>query len=443
MASFFLLLFVAHLALLRPLLQNGDSAVYNQQIAECDLAGRTTHVGYFVLGILFDRLLPFTTDLNMNVMVLLVGWLGLAALYATTARLTESRLAALATVPMALGLSAQLRGMLLSEVDGVSVAFVALSFACFQRGAALVAGFLFGFSLLVTPLSGPLLTVFVVSAAVRALLNREGLRQQVRSLLALAAGSLLVYLPPVAFFFRDYVYGSRGLLHAPRASASVPRRIAQSLDFITDQLGYMLPLYVVGALVCLASPRLWRAGQPALALLLSVLLLAVVGQRFQDVPVQLPNLVLLGMLPAIAFAISRAWLRVGLSVLFCGCLLNVKSSYQSLFSDLRRSQQQRELALEIRALSAPRAPILVGLSGFHESRMLERYASSPEQSAKAIDWRTFPAEQERLLDPSFNAQVWFFHGVSPTQVAPLLTRYSFENRRAGKRNFKVLIPRSE
>jgi hypothetical protein len=439
----FLVLFVAHLSLLRPLLQNGDSAVYNQQIDELDLNHRSTHVGYFTLGIVFNKLLPFGTDLNMNLMVLSVGFLGLAAVYSTTKLFSDSRLAASASVVLAFGLFSQVRGMLLSEVDGVSVAFVAMAFACFQRDAAWFAGLLFGFSVLVTPLSGPLLALFVVTAGVRAVVSFAALRAQVRKLLAFGAFALLTYVPPVAILFQDYVYGPRGLLKAPRSAFSVPQRIAQSWHFVSHELGYLLPLYAAGALLCLLSPRLWRAGQPALALLVSMALMAVVGQRFSDVPVQLPNLVLFGMLPAIAFALHRPAVKVGLGLLFCACFFNVHGTYTNLSGQLRSRERDRKMCLAIRAESAPRAPVLVGLSGWDKDRIFERFTSSPGQRSTVVDWRTFVRNQRRWLEPAQQVELWFFHPVKSSQVSTLLERYSLESRTVGTRKLSVLVPRTE
>lgn len=439
----FLVLFVAHLSLLRPLLQNGDSAVYNQQIDDLDLSHRSTHVGYFALGIVFNHLLPFGTDSNMNLMALIVGFLGLAAVYATTKRFSDSRLAASAAVLLALGLVTQVRGMLLSEVDGVSVALVAMAFACFERGAALPAGLLFGFSVLVTPLSGPLLALFASTAAVRALAGLGAFRAQARQLFTFGVGALLAYVPPVAILFQDYVYGPRGLLKAPRSAFDVPQRIAHSWSFISHELGYMLPLYAVGALLCLLSPRLWRAGQPALALLVSMALMAVVGERFTDVPVQLPNLVLLGMLPAIAFAVHGRAVKASLALLGCTWFFNVHGAYANLSDQLRSRERDRKLCLGIRAQSGPRAPVLVGLSGWDQPRIFERFTSSPEHRSASMDLRAFLRNQRRWLEPAQTSQVWFFRKPSSSQLAPFLERYSLESRTVGTRKFSVLVPRAQ
>jgi len=439
----FIALFAAHLPLLRPVLQNGDSAVYNQQIDDLDLTNRTTHVGYIALGIVFNRLLPFGTDLNMNLMLLSVGFVGVAAVYSTAKSLSESRIAAFSTVPLVLGLPSQIQGMLLSEVDCVSVALVALGFACFQRGLGFSAGLLFGFSVLVTPLSGPLLVLFLAVAAVQALTDRAALRLQIRRLLTFGAGSLLVYVPTVLLLYRDYVYGPRGLLHAPRENFTVAKRLETSWHFIADELGYTLPLYAGAIVICLASRRMWRAGQPAFALLASVAVMAIVGQRFVDVPVQLPNLALLGMLPALAFAVSRPVVRVGLVVLFCACFFNLRSSYARALGDVRSRERDRNVCLAIKAQSEKAAPVLVGLSGWTQSRMFERYASSPTLAARAITWQAFNREQKRWLEPAQRAPIWFFRKLNRGQVAPLLERYSLESRTVGDRRLRVLLPKPD
>jgi hypothetical protein len=65
MAGCFVLLFAVHAVLVRPVLQNGDTAVYNDQIDAHFFTGRAIHIGYFMLGALFHALLPFRTDTSM------------------------------------------------------------------------------------------------------------------------------------------------------------------------------------------------------------------------------------------------------------------------------------------------------------------------------------------------------------------------------------------
>lgn len=438
---FFLALFAAHTTQLGPLLQNGDSAVYNEQIDSFDLGSRTTHVGYIALGIVFNALLPFSTDVNMNVMVLCVGFMGLIAVYVATHTLVRSRLPALAAAVLPLGLPSQLKGMLLSEVDIVSVAFVAMAFACFVRRSSLIAGMLFGYAVLVTPLSGPLLAVFVCLVTVREASLREVVMGHVRRIFRFGVGALLVFAPPIAIMYRNYLHGPRGLFRGSPPPFSVPKQLVQSADFIKDELGYLLPLYIVGALLCLANRRVWRLGQPALALLVSAVLMGAVGQRFGDVPVQLPNLVLFGMLPAIAYSVSGRNVRRGLVLLFALCTLDFPRSYASLAKEFRAREYSRRLCVGIGEQSGATPPVLVGLAGFTPMRMCERFASAPRRPARAVEWRKFLSHQQDWLDPAVRTQIWFFRAVRRSQISSLLEAYTLESRPIGSRRFPVLVPR--
>ena len=436
----FVALFLAYANLLQPVLQNGDSAVYNQQIDDRNLSERTSHIGYFALGIVFNALLPFGTELNMNIMVLSVGFLGLAAVYLTAKLLGQSRWAALTPVVVALGLPSQVEGMLLSEVDVLSVAFVAMAFACYLRGAAMPAGALFGFAVLVTPLSGPLLVLFILTANFG---NTAGnWRAPLRRILEFGGAAVLIYAPAVLTHYQDYVHGPRGILNAPRSAFTLSQRVAHSVHFITTELGLMLPFYVIGAALCLVSPRLKQARLPAIALLVSTILMAAVGERFVDVPVQLPNLVLLGILPAVALASSARGVGFGLLVLFALCFVKVQSSYAGVRSEIGARAREREICLSIREQSGPRVPVLVALKGWGQSRMFERLTSSREQRAITVDWRRFMRDQRGWLEPPGKYQFWFFRDVRKNQVEPLLEGYSLESRRAGPRALKVLVPRA-
>jgi hypothetical protein len=169
-------------------------------------------------------------------------------------------------------------------------------------------------------------------------------------------------------------------------------------------------------------------------------LMAVVGERFGDVPVQLPNLVLLGMLPAIAYGGSGRLLRVGLVLLFGLCFLGLQRSRAGILHDLQVRERDRDLCLAIRAASGPRAPVLVGIPGFTQSKIFERFSSTPQQPALALDWGAFVRDEQRWLEPEQRTQIWFFRRVQANQIAPLLEHYSLESKAIGARRFKVLVP---
>ena len=438
-ALLFVALLLAHTSLLRPVLQNGDSAVYNQQIEGGDLSGRTTHIGYIALGVVFNRL-PFGTDLNMNVMVLTLGILGLAAVYASARTLSGSRWLALASVVLALGVPSELRGMLLSEVDVASASLIALAFACFLHGAPLIAGLVFGLSVLVTPLSGPMLVVFLLTVSVSPSGLKATLLGHARKLAIFGAAACLVYLPPVLLHYNDYVYGGRGLMHAARANFTWPERLSRSWGFLSREAGWGLALCAAGAVVCLVSSRVWRIGQPALALLVSVVVMALAGERFSDVPVQLPNLLLLTALPPVALAVSRWTTRLGVPLVLGLCFFTLRANYARAREEIESRERDRRLCVGIREQSRPRVPVLVGVSGWTPQRIFERYAADDGRLPPVLDSRQFP-HKLRWLAASDGYQVWFIRRVPPRHLAPLLDKYSLEARTVDARSFQVLVPK--
>jgi hypothetical protein len=436
----FVALFVANAWLLRPVLQNGDSAVYNRQIELKVLGDRATHFGYFALGIAFNAVLPWATEMNMNVMLLSLGIAGLVAVYLAAHSLSGSRVAAICSVFLALGLHSELRGMLLSEVDVAAVSLIALAFACFLRGAVVRAGALFGFSVLITPLSGPMVVVFLLTAAVNPMAIRDSVWRHVRKLLEFAAAALVVYLPPVLANYQNYFYGSRGVFRAPRSAFSLSERLQRSYAFALNDAGLALPIFALGLLACLLSARVWRVGQPALALLVSLLVMSLAGQQFTDVPVQLPNLLLLAILPAVAIARTRWTLAIGPVVIGAACFFSLRSNYASVLADIASRERDRRLCLGIREQSRPHEPLLVGVSGWGETQMLGRLAGVGPNPATVISWRDFVRDEQRWSTAEAAHVFWFFRRVTPRQVGPLLVDHALEKRTVEGRVFQVLIP---
>ena len=438
---FFCALLLVNASLLAPVLQNGDSAVYNDQIELGSLDFRSTHIGYFALGRVFNALLPFGTDMNMNLMVLILGVAGLSAVYAAAFFLSGSRLLAVTSSILALGMPSQVRGMLMSEVDVVSVSLIAIAYALYLHGRKVIAGLVFGLSVLVTPLSGPMVIVFILTLGV----DRHGIGRvvlhHVRGVLKFGVAALLVYVPPVVAHYGDYVYGPRGVLHAPRASFTLSERVLHSWGFVWRETGWVFALYVVAAIVCLARPRLWRVGQPALALIASLVGMALVGERFVNVPVQLPNLVLLGILPAAALSVSRFPARVGPVLLLAVCLVTARTSYERVRSEIAAHERERKICVGIRELSGPLSPVLVDTAGWAGGRVFGRLCGVRGRPATVVSLRELGRSRKKWLGSSTDYTFWFFRRVGEDPIAAFLTRYSLESRTVEGRRFQVLAPR--
>jgi hypothetical protein len=436
-------LFVGNACLLRPVLQNGDSAVYNQQIELKELGVRSTHFGYFVLGIVFNALLPLGTDMNMNVMLLSLGISGLVAVYLAAHQLSGSRIAGICSVCLALGLHSELRGMLLSEVDVAAASLIAIAFARFLRGGTVTAGALFGFSVLVTPLSGPMVVVFLLTIAVDTTSLRTSAMVHVHKLVKFAAAAVGVYLLPVLVNYQDYFYGSRGIFKAPRSAFPLTERLQRSFSFISSDAGLLVPVLAIGAVVCLMSARVWRLGQPALALLVSIFVMSLAGQQFTDVPVQLPNLVLLAILPAAAIARSRWTLAIAPVLIAAVCFFSLRANYARVLGEVAARDRDRKLCVGIREQSRPHEPVLVGVSGWGTTQMLGRLAGVGPNPATVISWRDFVRDEQRWGGPGAAHVFWFFRSVSARQLAPLLVDHALEKRAVEGRAFQVLIPRGQ
>ena len=76
-------------------LPNGDAALYLQQILSLDVSQRTTHIGYYLIGIPFIHFLPFASDYSLNLMSCLCGALCASLLFLITLFITRSRLISL------------------------------------------------------------------------------------------------------------------------------------------------------------------------------------------------------------------------------------------------------------------------------------------------------------------------------------------------------------
>ncbi len=287
------ILFVGHLWLIAPILQNGDAAVYNEQIERHVLSIRTTHVGYMLLGICANKLLPFDTEQNLNLMNLAFASAGAVALFAIARRYGVSLFAASIAPLLAFGLRPYLRGAVMAEVDVVACSAVLLAIAAWVHGRRVLAGFLFGIAMLVTPISALSLPVFALAPRQKTV-EPQLWSLQMWDVFVFGAASLAVYFPIVAWNWQDYWNGGRGIVHAPRQPWDVAEQVTRSVRFLTSSATSWLGIGLAGIFAKLS-------GGPSLALGTSVAVIcaAVMGERFLDVPVQLPQLCL--------FAVFATW----------------------------------------------------------------------------------------------------------------------------------------
>jgi hypothetical protein len=441
-AGCFVLLFAAHSLLVRPVLQNGDTAVYNDQIDAHFFTGRAIHIGYFMLGALFHALLPFRTDTSMNVMALTFGVGAAYALYATSVQL-GSRMAGVSSVLFLLCVQPFVRGMLLAEVDILHTSLVVMSYALYVRRWSKAAGAVFGLAMLVTPVSAATLPLFLATFALGEGSRLAALRAHLLRVFWFGLCGLLVYLPFVAWTYQSYVYGGRGLTTAPRMPFNLVDQAARSLRFFALQSWPLVALYVAGFVSALGERRLWRISQPALGIGLSVAATLVLADRTSDVPVQMPNVVL-GCLLAGLLVARLAKLTRGLAfvVPLAAFAILAPPRYAATKFEIDRDDHERKLCEGIRAQSEPFQPMIVGVAGFNDTGVIERYVYGRTYVGLVLSVRQFRSRMRALQRTPESYQIWFWRNVPAAGLATLNARYELTQRQVEGATFRVLVPRA-
>jgi hypothetical protein len=295
---------VAPFALLTPRgLPNGDAALYAQQVLNLDFASRPVHLGYFLLAAVAS-LFQDVPDRFFNLLSCVFAAATLVVTYLLARRYLERDAAedpaesvqeapaySAAIAPMALyGNFFFLENAVLAEVYGVATFFLLLALLLWLYGRDLLAGLSLGIAGLVTPSAALFAPAFLLA---------ERPRPRPRRLAILAATAGAVVLLPIVPLWGEYFYGDRGLLSAAGRSMS-PLQMAAKEGFELG-VGFLAlwPLLALG---------IWRAARrkelrPFLLAWTAVWATTLaLGERFSDVPAQLPAFTLAAVFVAFGIA---------------------------------------------------------------------------------------------------------------------------------------------
>ena len=424
-------------------LQNGDSAAYNEQVQHFALSRHTTHFGYLLLGLLTRPALwsGVGIDTAMNWMTLIVGALGACGVFVAARAYASSAAAGLFALLSVLAIPAYLEGMLLSEVDVPLAAFTALSAAAWATQRFALAGALYGFAMLISPLAAWTLPVFVLAFPLEGEW-RSALRRQAMSLTIFGAVALLVWAPVVAFHSQNYFYSGRGIFGAPRESFDVARHLRHSWRF-AETLLPLLPLYAGGLAIALKRP--WgRAGEFAPGLLVSVVAIALLGERFGDVPVQLPTAVLMsigagGLIYSMGQRIGRA--TAVAVALMCLTLTSVPG-LAPLRQQLADLDSERQLYLEMKRASGVLPPVLVGVSSeWSEAWRFNWIVHGRARADRAYTSERFASIVDEYATSETDYVFWFLVAQKRSDLDPLTPRYKRKRILLGEKRFNTLWPR--
>lgn len=399
----------------------GDAPLYARQILSGDFSKRSVHVGYYVLGWLFTKIVPADPTYALNLMSVLFAAVsaGVAAsvAYTITGRLFAGVGAAATLVaPMVF-----LEQAVEAEVYVVQVCFFLLCVQMVLWDRPVLAGISFAAAFLVTP--STLLTVpFLVL-----------LRPQRRFVMRFGLSALVIVMAVLAPLYRDFFWGSRGLLGATAASLGLGPGLTKEASELWG-FGFLLAFILFG-LGALAKSSACRP----LLLAIGVLWLCpfLFGEKFTDVPVQLPLYAMLAVVAGIglsrALSVTRP-LRGARQIVVALFTISVAFSWLSAYPRLLMRadycqgyrQSIESMAAEMRPGDVAVAPFVVAvLADYYLWRedagvsVVQSQSVAQDGRARGIDARLQTAVAQASLS---SVAVWI-----PTPVDPKLDGY-FESQ---------------
>ena len=265
---------------------NGDAALYEQQIVHFDFSHRTIHLGYYLLGMPFIHLLPLPSDYALNLMNCFFGALSIALIFTIAFTISENLLVAFVASILQLTNHLFFYNAVYAEVYVPQLCFFLLSLQLVLLHKAISGGMVFALAFLITPSS-----LFGFPCLMIVLRDKK-------SLFYFSTAAVLVISIALAPHLNDYFFGGRGLLKALQTRMSIHNALLkESNEFFSSFLVY-LPLLAAGIIKIVTDKRLHRLGVALIILWLTSFLF---GERFGDVPAQLPAYALFSIIGGLGF----------------------------------------------------------------------------------------------------------------------------------------------
>lgn len=285
-ALLFLISFLLFALLCPQALSNGDAALYAQQIRDLDFAHRTVHLGYYLIGIPFIHLLPLPADYALNLINCFYGALCVSALFLITVLITKSIQASFIACLLLITNHLFASNAVCAEVYVPQLFFFLLLIALLLVNKPITAGFSCAISCLITP------------SAIFGLATLIPFRRNRQLLFRFMITALAAILFMVSSNFSDYIMGGRGLLKASHASLSIGAAFLKEYrEFFCGILWY-LPFLLAGVVETIRCRKYHVWG---MSIFIIWLLTFIAGERFGDVPVQLPCYALICMIGGLGF----------------------------------------------------------------------------------------------------------------------------------------------
>ena len=238
----------------------GDAAIYAHQIETHNFSERTLHFLYYVVGWLFLQLarpLGVPTDEALIAMSSVLMTLALWLSWMLYRELGEDQGRARWALFVLLFSGVVIQQATEAEVYALQLVLSLAAYLLYVRNHPAPAGVALGLATLTTPL-GVLAVGFFVVEAIRT-------RQWKPFVIAGVFGAL-TYLPVLAVVWRDYFYGTRGLMVDKTGIVQSWGHLLDNVVAIAKNFHWLLPFLAVGLWIA------WRERSRMLALLVGLLI---------------------------------------------------------------------------------------------------------------------------------------------------------------------------
>jgi len=270
--------FAAFASLSTKALTNGDAATYVQQMQNLNFTERPVHLGYYLLGAGFIRLLPGSDDHAINLMNCFLGALSIMLVYFITFTICHKHIPAIASSLLLLTHYMFLENSIYAEVYTPQVCFLLLSILLWLLSKPILAALSFLLSFLIIPSTILALPCFFI------------LRPRLRPLLLFCAIFLVIAAVTIFPVRQSYFFGSRGLFGAANRPFNLSWALNKEGREIFSSFFLCIPLVIAGLfeIFCRKQFRPF-----AFALLILWLVTLFSAEKISDVSPQLPTYAML------------------------------------------------------------------------------------------------------------------------------------------------------